>query len=42
LFVHTIRFWGWFSPIHLLIPLTFVTGTLAARRGAIPTHASAM
>ena len=45
LFISTLGTWGYFSPIHLLIPLTLWTlyATLRdARRGRIRAHARAM
>ena len=41
LFIHGIKLWGLFSPIHLLIPVTLYLvyhGVLAARRGDIKRH----
>lgn len=41
LFIHTLRLWGPWSPIHLLSIATLVVsvrGVLAARRGAIVRH----
>lgn len=45
LFIHTIRVWGPFSPIHLLSLFALATVPLAvalARRGDIPGHRRAM
>ena len=45
IFISTIRVWGPFSPIHLLIPVTLgalVYAVRAARRGDIRGHRSAM
>ena len=45
LFIHTIRMWGPWSPIHLLSLFTLVMtplAVLAARRGRIESHRSAM
>lgn len=44
-FIHTIRLWGLFSPIHLLIPLVLFSlwrGVMAARRGDIKQHQKTM
>lgn len=41
LFIHEIRIWGNYSPIHLLIPVTLFglfSGIRAARRGRIKAH----
>ena len=45
LFIHTIRTWGPFSPIHLLSLFTLATVPMAvwsARRGRVESHRSAM
>ena len=45
LFIHTIRMWGLWSPIHLLSLFTLVMtplAVLAARRGRIESHRSSM
>ncbi len=45
LFIHTLRVWGPWSPIHLLSLFTLVMvplAVLAARRGEVPRHRSAM
>jgi uncharacterized membrane protein len=45
LFIHTIRTWGPWSPIHLLSLFTLIMtplAVLAARRGRIQSHRSAM
>lgn len=45
LFIHELRVWGPFSPIHLLIPLVLISLGLAvraARRGDIRRHRSIM
>jgi len=44
-FIHEIRFWGAFSPIHLLIPIVLVSlwrGVRAARQGNICQHQQIM
>lgn len=45
MFIHEIRMWGLFSPIHLLIPVTLVSLILAiraARLGNIKRHQTIM
>ena len=45
LFISTIGLFGYFSPIHLLIPVTVLslwTGVRAARRGDVAAHRSTM
>lgn len=45
LFIHEIRVWGAFSPIHLLIPVTLISLWLAisaARQGNIERHRKIM
>lgn len=45
LFIHTLKLWGSFSPIHLLIPITLFglwRGIQAARAGNIRQHKSIM
>ena len=45
LFIHTLRMWGPWSPIHLLSLFTLAAlplAVLAARRGRIASHRSAM
>lgn len=44
-FISTIRLWGLFSPIHLLIPVTLVSlglGVMEARRGKVAQHKRTM
>lgn len=44
-FIHTIKAWGEFSPIHLLIPIVLISlwsGIQAARRGHIRRHQKIM
>jgi len=44
-FIHEIRLWGAFSPIHILIPVVIYglfTGIRAARRGDVKSHRSTM
>ena len=45
LFIHTIRLWGAYSPIHLLVPFTLISLWLAvraARQGNIRRHKAIM